>query len=134
MDWVPLSVASVSGLFASSSARWWLSGGTALDTWLGRRLREHEDIDVSVWRPDWPALATSMPDDWTVFTARHGVLTPLVNPAVQLLWKAGKPVEKDLVDAAAIVPELTPQDRAWCEAAINRAHPNSPLLTNFGRE
>ncbi|MGY1845343.1 nucleotidyltransferase domain-containing protein [Modestobacter sp. SYSU DS0875] len=58
--WAPLTVAELTGLLAGADGRWWLSGGVALDLFLGEVTREHGDIDVSVARVDWPALAARL--------------------------------------------------------------------------
>jgi hypothetical protein len=53
---VPEAVASIAQTMASFPARWALSGGWAIDAWLGRETREHGDIDVSVSAADQQAL------------------------------------------------------------------------------
>lgn len=58
--WLPLSVAELLPMAAGSGARWWLSGGVALDLFLGRTTRDHADLDVSVARADWPVLAAAL--------------------------------------------------------------------------
>lgn len=75
--WSPLSVPDVGAMFRQSEARWWLSGGLALDTWLGRRTREHSDIDVSVLRADWPGFADVLPRVFEPFAAVDGYLHPI---------------------------------------------------------
>ncbi len=37
----------------------WLHGGYALDVYLGRRLRDHKDVDLLVMAADWPTLAAT---------------------------------------------------------------------------
>lgn len=51
---------------------------------------------------------------------------PTVNPAVQLLWKSARPVDKDYHDRAVILPALRAADHQWLTAAVQRAHPQSP--------
>jgi hypothetical protein len=46
---VPETVAFVAETMASYPGRWALSGGWAVDAWLGRETRDHGDIDVSVF-------------------------------------------------------------------------------------
>jgi hypothetical protein len=35
---------------------WALCGGWAVDAWLGRQSREHQDVDIAVFQDDLPAL------------------------------------------------------------------------------
>lgn len=51
----------VAGLFAGTSARWWLSGGAALERWLGRSVREREHTDISTTAGDVVALMRTLP-------------------------------------------------------------------------
>ena len=50
--WQPLALGEVVRLFMEFTARWWISGGHALELHLGRSWREHEDSDVGVLRQD----------------------------------------------------------------------------------
>ncbi len=50
--WAPLSVGDVADALPGCAGRWWLSGGWALDHWLGRVTRHHGDIDVSTTPDD----------------------------------------------------------------------------------
>ncbi|WP_147918084.1 nucleotidyltransferase domain-containing protein [Ruania zhangjianzhongii] len=87
-----------------------------------------EDGDQHLWRyRRLPAITRA----WAhAVESVRGV--PTVNPAVQLLWKSARPVDKDDEDRAAILPVLTRTDRRWLTDAIERAHPQSPWLS--GRE
>jgi hypothetical protein len=51
-----MSVASVLGLMAGTDVMWWLSGGEALDVFVGRSTRAHADIDISLRRSDLAAF------------------------------------------------------------------------------
>ncbi|HET7673781.1 MAG TPA: hypothetical protein VFK11_04715 [Candidatus Saccharimonadales bacterium] len=46
------SPATAKTLFANTNIDWWVAGGWALDLFLGRQTREHEDLDISVLRKD----------------------------------------------------------------------------------
>lgn len=59
--WAPLAPEAVAGLFAEASVRWWLSGGAALDRWLGQAIRPRPNTDVSVIAADLAALVESLP-------------------------------------------------------------------------
>jgi hypothetical protein len=88
--WEPFGVAAVRDLFEATGACWWLSGGVALDLFLGYESRPHSDIDVSVRRSDWDALAPHLAGRLDVHAASGGVLAPLrecpLTDAVHNLW------------------------------------------------
>jgi len=186
--WDPLSVAALRPLLGSAAARWWISGGVALDLFLGRTTRPHGDLDVSVARPDWPVVAAELgrhlqlcpvadgwidetgeltadrvdslwcrpaaggpwclqvlleeveDDDWVYrrdprvrlpLGTATGVVegVPVVDPAVQLLWKSAAPRPQDDADRRLVEPLLGTGRRSWLAAAIALAHPGSPWAT-----
>jgi hypothetical protein len=50
---------------AGAPVTWWLSGGEALDVFIGRNTRAHGDIDVSVRRADVGGLLAHVDDrEW----------------------------------------------------------------------
>ena len=50
------SSASSPVIGTAASVEFWLRGGWAVDFFLGRITREHEDIDLFVWGNDAPRL------------------------------------------------------------------------------
>jgi len=50
--WQPWSPQDVARFFAPLTVPWWIAGGWAIDLFLGRQTREHEDIDVQILRCD----------------------------------------------------------------------------------
>ena len=50
--WEPASPKEVGRLFGGVAAPWWIAGGWAIELAVGRRVREHADIDVLVLRRD----------------------------------------------------------------------------------
>ena len=52
---------------AGTSARWWLSGGVALDRWLGRAIRERANTDVSTTSADLVALVEGLPAGYSAW-------------------------------------------------------------------
>ena len=50
--WAPLSVQEVADLLAGLSVPWWIAGGWAIDLFLGRQTRPHDDTDVLIRRDD----------------------------------------------------------------------------------
>ncbi|HEU4323358.1 MAG TPA: hypothetical protein VFS21_09445 [Roseiflexaceae bacterium] len=79
--WSPLTVAEVAQLFAGAPFTWGLAGGYALELFASRPLREHDDIDVLVFR-DEQQLVQRWLRDWHLFAADPpGTLRP---------WRAGE--------------------------------------------
>jgi hypothetical protein len=77
--WEPLAAQAVADLLAASPVRWWLSGGAALDRWLGQPIRDRSNTDVSVVFSDLPQLVANLPagfDGWAV--RDEGDLVPFV--------------------------------------------------------
>jgi hypothetical protein len=182
--WEPYGVERVAEVMDRLDARWWLSGGEALDRFVGRRTRAHGDVDVSVpageieavvarladgfdvrfasggrlYRPGEPASTThnlwvrerdggpwrwqvnaEPADDTTWWYRRDPRVSrprslavvaiaglPCVAPAVQLLWKAASPRERDEADRAVVLPLLAAGEQEWLRGAIALAHPGSP--------
>lgn len=54
--WQPFTVGDVLTLMAGTEVMWWLSGGEALDVFVGRPTRPHADIDISLRRSDLAAF------------------------------------------------------------------------------
>jgi hypothetical protein len=99
--WEPFDVPAVGQLMAGADMLWWLSGGQALDVFLGRATRPHGDIDVSVRRSDWPALRSHLSDRLEVVIARAGQLHALPEP------------DEPLDDAVHNLWTRAPDDDAW---------------------
>ncbi|MET7963892.1 nucleotidyltransferase domain-containing protein [Micromonospora zamorensis] len=88
--WAALSITDVCSLLGGCPARWWLSGGWAIDHWLGAVSRRHGDIDVSTLRPALPAMLGSVPAHLRPFAAMSGRLLPLMehldDPELHNIW------------------------------------------------
>lgn len=88
--WAPLSVRDVALLLRSCPARWWLSGGWAIDHWVGRVTRAHADIDISALRPTLTAVLHVLPAHLEPFAAIQGRLHPLASriddPTLRNIW------------------------------------------------
>jgi aminoglycoside-2''-adenylyltransferase len=54
--WQPVSVAEVVGLFADAPFVWGLAGGYAVEQFIGKPIREHDDLDVVAFRDDQLAV------------------------------------------------------------------------------
>ena len=66
--WEPLLPADVTSVLHGLQAPWWICGGWALDLFLGRETRRHDDLDVAVLRQDQPALFRHL-RDWDLWYA-----------------------------------------------------------------
>lgn len=60
-DWAPADPQEIATVLGAATVRWWLSGGAALDRWIGRAIRPRPNIDVSVVAADLPALVAALP-------------------------------------------------------------------------
>jgi hypothetical protein len=77
--WRPLSVAELSVIFANCPFKWGLAGGYAIEQFLGRIVRAHEDIDLIVFRDDQLRLQDWL-GDWLLYAADPpGVLRKWTN-------------------------------------------------------
>jgi hypothetical protein len=101
--WKPLTPTGVKRLMRGSGIRWWIVGGWAVDAFTGMS-REHEDIDVSFFRDDLPALIDHLAPRYCVWSNLSGTLRPLRKPedlleGARQLWvrrDGGKPWVMDL--------------------------------------
>lgn len=88
--WAPLSVTETASLLSGCPARWWLSGGWAIDHWLGATTRPHGDIDVSTLRPGVRDVLGALPAHLEPFAAVAGHLLPFADraddPGVRNVW------------------------------------------------
>ncbi|MEO6349436.1 MAG: hypothetical protein ABIP53_02195 [Candidatus Limnocylindrales bacterium] len=69
----------VARVMRGSNVHWWVIGGWAIEAFTGIR-REHEDIDVSFFRADLPALLDHLSPRYCVWSNYGGVLKPLRKP------------------------------------------------------
>ena len=49
-NWEDFDLSRLSSLMRSFHAPWWVAVGRALDLWIGRQTRAHQDVDVAVLR------------------------------------------------------------------------------------
>ena len=90
LRWDPLTPQQVAELMRDAPFPWWIAGGWALDLFMGRQTRAHEDIDIAVFRDDAAALRRHLAA-WELFIAENGTLTPLPSGAplastAHVLW------------------------------------------------
>ena len=61
--WSALAPEAVAAIFGpGETPRWWLSGGVALDRFVGAPIRDRENIDVSTIPGDLEAVVAALPD------------------------------------------------------------------------
>jgi hypothetical protein len=95
-SWSPLPPDELIGVMGTVEAPWWLAGGWALDAFLGRVTRRHEDTDVLILRADhvrvrhalaeWDAHAADPPGSLRPWAVGEGL------PArVQDVWLRRRP-------------------------------------------
>src|SRR4029078_4999166 len=65
-----LMVASASGALEQAGLEHWFFGGWAVDLWVGRLTRPHDDIDVLVRRADEAAVEAALETAGWVHTPR----------------------------------------------------------------
>jgi hypothetical protein len=75
--WTPWTVAELREVMAGHSGLWWLSGGMAVEHRVGRVVRSHGDIDVSVLRDGLPPLLDALGNRTEAWAAVDGHLARL---------------------------------------------------------
>ncbi|HZP97569.1 MAG TPA: amino acid transporter [Candidatus Limnocylindria bacterium] len=73
--WEPLSPEQVKDRLAGLAVPWWIAGGWALDLFIGRQTRAHDDIEIAAYRDDLDTLRAHLAG-WDLFVAERGSLTP----------------------------------------------------------
>lgn len=95
--WQPLTIGEVQERFASVAVPWWIAGGHAIDLFVGRTTRSHNDIDIEMFRRDREVLFDVFPE-WDLFTVSHGGLVAwrrgtTIAPHVFGVWGRPSPEE-----------------------------------------
>jgi len=77
--WQPLTVQQTAELMAGLDVAWWIAGGWAIDLFLNRSTRNHNDTDVLILRKDQTHVARHFAKlDWEWWAVdRPGHLQPL---------------------------------------------------------
>lgn len=97
-NWVPLSVDEVKKVFETFKPQWWIAGGWAIDLFLKKQTRPHDDIDVLIRREDQFEIQNLLVD-WDLWAADPpGTLKP---------WRKDEFLRKGLQD---IWCRKTPKD------------------------
>jgi hypothetical protein len=85
---VPLRPEDIQLLLSAASFQWWITGGWALDLFIGQKTRAHFDVDVAVARKD-QTDARDFLKGWDYQYAVPGT----ENPAVFKPWQPGEVLE-----------------------------------------
>ena len=76
--WQPWTPQQAAAVLADWTEPWWVAGGWALEAFAQReRPREHEDIDVAIFRRDVPSLQAYLDPDYHCWAIGHRQLRPI---------------------------------------------------------
>lgn len=93
-QWQPWRPHDVAALFATLPTPWWIAGGWAIDLFLGRQTRAHEDIDVLILRRDRHAVRALL-RAWDVQAA---LPPPRDESWPFLTWRLGEDLDETIHD------------------------------------
>ena len=69
------AIGSLNAALVDARIEYWLFGGWAVDFWVGRVTRGHDDIDVAAWRRDYGAIKRALVDmGWRHTPVDHEVV------------------------------------------------------------
>jgi hypothetical protein len=88
--WEAVRPADLPGILAGLTAPWWVAGGWALDLFLGRETRTHEDVDIALLRHDQRVLRRCL-GSWDLrYATPHHTLEPwdgsYLEPPIHGIW------------------------------------------------
>jgi hypothetical protein len=83
--WARLPPSAAFEILADFPGRWWISGGWAIDLFLGRITRQHADLDVELFDRDQLLVQRHLAG-WQLWQAGGGRLTP---------WQPGRTLRGD---------------------------------------
>jgi len=66
--WRPYNLAEIYNIFEQAPFFWAIGGGYAIEIFTGEAFREHEDVDLLVWRDELP-LVRSFLKNWDVYAS-----------------------------------------------------------------
>lgn len=96
-QWQPLSLQEILTLFAGAPFTWAIGGGYAIEKFLGKPIRAHEDVDVVIFRDEHLA-AQAWLKGWLLFAADP--------PGTLRAWHAGEYLPIGIHDIWCHRPEV----------------------------
>jgi hypothetical protein len=89
-NWDPMPVDKVVDLLWPSQIPWWVAGGWAIDLFLGRQTRKHDDIDILILRHDQLHIQKHL-NEWELFKTNQPGLAPwergeILSAPVNCFW------------------------------------------------
>lgn len=81
-DWMPWTPAQIAREMAGLEVPWCITAGWAVDLFVGRQTREHEDLEVAIPAAGWPAVRRRL-SSLEFVVAGAGRLWPLEGPAFE---------------------------------------------------
>jgi hypothetical protein len=78
---MPITVFEVNEIFSDIPVKWCIAGGWALDLYLGKQSRTHDDIDVIIFREEQLTAFKYLSKNWLLYKAENGKLN---------IWKEGE--------------------------------------------
>ena len=90
-EWEEFDLARLLEVMGGFDAPWWVAGGWALDLWMERETRPHQDVDVAILRGDQQKLYTSLSQWELYYAAPDHRLLPLgpdqwLQPPIHGVW------------------------------------------------
>ena len=76
--WQPFTLDEAGAHFDPLGIPWWIAGGLAIEAFTGIR-REHDDIDIGIFRKDLPVLREAFAGRYHIWSAGSGALRPVVD-------------------------------------------------------
>src|SRR5215210_5198415 len=67
-EWEEFDPSRLLAVMADFDAPWWVAGGWALDLWMERQTRPHQDVDIMILRGDQQKLYRSL-SRWELYYA-----------------------------------------------------------------
>ena len=122
----PEPVARVAELMSTFGPRWALCGGWAVDSWLGRRTRDHGDIDVTVFHDDQRAIFDHLAG-WHLIAHDPNVAGATTEPwngrqldlPAHIHARPGEGLNIGLLNKLVLTPGAEPLDDSNFEVMVN---------------
>jgi hypothetical protein len=138
--WKPMLPTEAARVFEELAAPWWVSGGWAIDLFLGRQTRDHHDLDAGIFRGDQLALQSHL-ESWELAAAdplgtlRPWIIGEVLPAPVHDIWcrrDGAGPWELQLMlnegDSETWISRRDPKVRMSTAEAMRRSADGIPFL------